>query len=153
MKNLEPVLAEHPFFKDLESRYLELLAGCASNVRFESGQFIFHQGADADHLYILRHGKVALEICSPGHDPITIQTLNEGDILGWSWLVPPYHWHFDAQATELTRAIAIDGKCLRKKCDADHSLGYELLNRLLPVMAKRLQATRLQLLDIYDIHE
>ena len=78
-----------------------------------------------------------------------IQTIDEGDVLGWSWLFPPYVWHFDVKAVELTRAIAMDGECLRNKCEEDHELGYEIMKRFSHVMVNRLSATRLQLLDIY----
>jgi CRP-like cAMP-binding protein len=73
-------------------------------------------------------------------------------VLGWSWLFPPYRWHFDARALELTRAIALDGKCLREKCEEDHDLGYELVKRVAQIIMERLQATRLQLLDVYGVH-
>jgi CRP/FNR family transcriptional regulator, cyclic AMP receptor protein len=149
MKTLEPLLAEHPFFKNLEKSYLELIVGCASNVRFEPGQFIFRQGEEANQFYIVRQGKVAIEISPPSGDPIILQTISDGEILGWSWMIPPYHWQFDAQAVELTRAITLDGKCLRNKCQEDHTLGYELLTRLLPIIGKGLEATRIQLLDVY----
>lgn len=149
MKTLEPLLAEHPFFKNLEKDYLELIVGCASNVRFEPGQFIFREGEEANQFYIVRQGKVAIEISPPGGDPIILQTVSDGEILGWSWMIPPYHWQFDAQAVELTRAITLDGKCLRDKCQEDHSFGYELLTRLLPIIGRGLEATRIQLLDVY----
>jgi CRP/FNR family cyclic AMP-dependent transcriptional regulator len=149
MKSLESILANHPFFKDLEPEYLSLITGCASNVRFEAGQFIYRQDEEANSFYIIREGKVALEVCPPGKKPITVQTVSDGEILGWAWLIPPYHWQFDAQAVELTRAIVLDGRCLRAKCEEDHNLGYELLSRLLPVVGKTMEATRLQLLDIY----
>lgn len=149
MKTLEPLLAEHPFFKNLEKNYLELIVGCASNVRFEPGQFIFREGEEANQFYIVRQGKVAIEISPPGGDPIILQTVSDGEILGWSWMIPPYHWQFDAQAVELTRAITLDGKCLRNKCQEDHSFGYELLTRLLPIIGRGLEATRIQLLDVY----
>jgi len=149
METLERILSEHPFLKNLELRYLRLIVGCASNVRFEAGQFICREGEEADQFYVIRHGKVALEILAPGRGPIIVETLWEGEILGWSWLVPPYHWHFDARAVELTRAIALDGKCLRTKCEEDHDLGYELLKRFAHIIEQRLQATRLQLLDVY----
>jgi CRP-like cAMP-binding protein len=149
MQTLEPILAEHPFLKDLNPRHLQLIVGCAWNARFNAGQFIFREGEEANHFYLIRHGKVTLEIFVPGRGPLVIQTLTEGDVLGWSWLFPPYRWHFDAQAIGLTRAIALDGKCLRSKCEEDHDLGYELLKRFSHIMLQRLQATRLQLLDIY----
>jgi CRP/FNR family cyclic AMP-dependent transcriptional regulator len=152
METLERILAEHPFFKELEARHLQLIVGCAANVRFDAGQVIFREGEEANQFYVIRHGKVALEIFAPGRGPIIVETLGEGEILGWSWLIPPYHWHFNARAIELTRAIALDGKCLRTKCEEDHDLGYELLKRFAHVIEQRLQATRLQLLDIYGIH-
>jgi hypothetical protein len=92
---------------------------------------------------------VQLEIFAPGRGAVTIQTVDEGDVVGWSWLFPPFRWHFDARALDSVRAVAFDGACLRDKCDDDHSLGYELLRRFSPVMLARLQATRLQLLDVY----
>ncbi|MFQ5814473.1 MAG: cyclic nucleotide-binding domain-containing protein [Anaerolineae bacterium] len=149
METLKPILAEHPFFRDLDPRHLELVVGCASNVRFSAGHFIFREGEEANHFYLIRRGKVALEISAPHRPAITIQTIGEGEILGWSWLIPPYHWLFDARAAELVRAIALDGKCLREKCEEDHELGYELLKRFAYIMDQRLQATRLQLLDVY----
>jgi CRP-like cAMP-binding protein len=146
---LEPILAEHPFFTDLNSRYLQLIVGGAPNVRFEAGQFIFHEGDEANQFYLIRHGSVSIEVFVPERGPLIIQTLGEGDVLGWSWLFPPYRWVFDARAVSLTRAIALDGACLRKKCEEDHELGYELLKRFAQIIMERLQATRLQLLDVY----
>jgi CRP/FNR family cyclic AMP-dependent transcriptional regulator len=149
MQTLEPLLAEHPFFKGLDRRFLELLVGCATNVRFDAGEYIFKEGEEANSFYIIRRGHVALEIFAPGRGPLAVQTLGEGEVLGWSWLIPPYHWHSSARAVELTRAIALDAACLRQKCDEDHDLGYELMKRFAPVIVDRLQATRLQLLDLY----
>ncbi|MFQ5450432.1 MAG: cyclic nucleotide-binding domain-containing protein [Nitrospinaceae bacterium] len=151
MENLKRILSDHPFLKGLEPRYVDLLAGCASNVRFDAGTFIFREGEEANQFYILRHGKVALEIHDESRGPITLETLQEGDVLGWSWLVPPYHWQMDAQAVDLTRAIALDGKCLRTKCLNDHNLGYELLMRIVPLIVDRLHAARIQLLDVYGV--
>jgi CRP-like cAMP-binding protein len=147
--SLEPVIAGHPFFQGMKQDYLHLLVSCASNVRFEAGQFIFREGEEANHFYLIRQGSVALEINDPSRGPIPIQTIGEGDVLGWSWIFPPYRWHFDARAQELTRAVAMDGKCLRKKCDEDPVLGYEMMKRFARIMVERLQATRLQLLDVY----
>ena len=149
METLRPILAEHPFFKGLETRYVELIVGCSSNVRFDAGKALFQAGEEANEFYLVRHGKVALEVFTPGRGPVTIQTIGEGEILGWSWLIPPYYWHFDARAIELTRAIALDGKCLRKKCEQDHDLGYQLLKRFANIIVQRLEATSLQLLDVY----
>jgi CRP/FNR family cyclic AMP-dependent transcriptional regulator len=149
METLEPILAEHPFIKGLEPHHVQLIVGCASNMRFDAGQFMLREGEEANQFYIIRKGKVAIEVFSPEKGPIIIDTLGDGEVLGWSWLIPPYHWRFDARAVELTRAIALDGKCLRNKCEEDHDLAYELLKRFAHLMEERLEATRLQLMDIY----
>jgi CRP/FNR family cyclic AMP-dependent transcriptional regulator len=150
METLERMLTEHPFFKGLNKRCLQLLAGCASNVRFDAGEVIFREGEEAGLFFLIRHGKVVVETFAPNRGPIVIQTLRDGDLLGWSWLIEPFRWRFEARAVELTRAIALDGTCLRGKCEEDHELGYELMKRIAHVIEDRLQATRLQLLDVYD---
>jgi CRP/FNR family transcriptional regulator, cyclic AMP receptor protein len=149
METLERILSTHPFFQELGSGYLDLLVGCATNVGFNAGQFLFRTGEEANQFFLIRQGRVALELSTPGGPPLVLQTLGEGEILGWSWLIPPYYWMFDARADEHTRALALDGKCLRAKCEANHDLGYELLKRFAHVMEQRLQATRLQLMDLY----
>lgn len=149
IKGIRDLLEEHPFFEGLKPEYIALIAGCGTNVNFKSGEYLFREGEEADTFYILRRGHIALEIGSSGHGPIIIQTVGEGDVLGWSWLYPPYKWFLDAKTVEPVRAIAMDGKCLRDKCDEDTALGYELMKRFSYIMVKRLQATRLQLLDIY----
>ena len=149
MENLKSILKDHPFLKGLQDQYLDLIAGCAMNERFEPGRFLFHEGEQANKFYIVRHGKATVEMFIPGKGPLTIQTLGEGDVLGWSWLIPPYTWHFDARALELTRLISLDAECLRKKCEKDHDLGYEFLVRFAHIMEQRLAATRLQLVDMY----
>lgn len=146
---LAPVLKQHAFFQGLKPEYVDLLIDCASNVRFDAGEFIFRQGEDANYFYLIRHGTVAIEISSPQHQTITIKTIGENEVLGWSWLFPPYQWQFDARALELIRAIALDARCLRGKCDSDPVLGYELMQRFSNIMLETLQATRLQLLDLY----
>ncbi len=149
METLESILARHPFLDGMARRHLDLLVGCASDVRFDAGKFLFREGEEANQFYFVRQGKVALEIFSPQRGPIEIAMLVEGDVLGWSWLVPPYYWRFDARAVEMTRAIALDGERLRNMCETDKDLGYELLKRFASIVDRRLQATRLQLLDLY----
>ena len=149
MRTLEGVLARHPFFRGMDPRYLQLAVGCAANIRLSAGELIFREGYPADHFYLIRAGRIALEIPVLGRGSLTVQTLGDGDILGWSWLVPPYNSRFDARAVEATRAIGFDGKCLRDKCDEDHELGYELQKRVIAVLGEYLDATRFRLLDIY----
>jgi CRP/FNR family transcriptional regulator, cyclic AMP receptor protein len=150
METLEPILKEHPFLRDLKQLHFDIILGCASNVRFQEGEVIFREGEEANKFYLIRHGSVAVDIPTSSHSSLTIQTIHEGDIIGWSWLIPPYRARFLCRAMEDTRAIAFDGKCLREKCEQDHDLGYELLMRLTRVLTERLESTRMQLLDLYE---
>ena len=150
METLQHILTAHRFFHDLPARHIETVVGCVSNVRFKAGKVIFDEGEEANHFYLIREGKVALRIHSERRGPLTILTLHAGDILGWSWLFPPYRWKFSAQTIEETRALAADGTCLREKAELDHDLGYELLKRFAHIVEERLEATRLQLLNVYQ---
>jgi CRP-like cAMP-binding protein len=152
IEGLERIVKEHPFFAGLQESLCKLVCGCAKNVRFEAGQFLFHEGEPANEFYLLRHGRVSLELHAPERGPVTFQTLGPGEVVGVSWLIPPYRWTYDAKALELVRAIAMDASCMRQKCEADHDLGYEMMKRFMPVLIQRLQATRLQILDVYGTH-
>jgi len=149
MRGLETLLAEVPLFAGLSEDELELLVGCASNVRFEQGDVLFREGDPADTFYVVRHGAVALEAHVPARGELTIETIEAGEVVGWSWLFPPYRWHFDGRALSQVRATAFDGGCLRWKCDDDPALGYDLMKRFAQVLMERLQWTRLRLLDVY----
>lgn len=151
-KDIKDILQEHSFFKGLKPEYLDFMAGCASNTVFKAGATILKEGEEADKFYLIRYGKVSINIDTSSYDSITIQTIHEGDILGWSWLIPPHRNRFTARAVEDTRAIALDGTCLRNKCEKNHELGYELLKRLTAVFTQRLEVTRMQLLDMYNIN-
>src|ERR1700756_2384074 len=143
------MLRGHKFFAGLSPEYLALLAGCASNVLFPEGAFLFREGDPADTFFLLRDGKVALEIAAPGRGALIVQTLREGDVAGFSWLIEPHRWEFDGRAVERVRAVRMDGTCLRGKCEEDPRLGYDLMRRFAALTTSRLQATRLQLLDVY----
>jgi CRP/FNR family cyclic AMP-dependent transcriptional regulator len=149
IKDMESIIKDHAFFQGLSPDYIKLIAGCASNARFNAEEKIFRSGEPADWFYIIRQGKVALEHWSPERGPITIQTVGDDDVFGWSWLFPPYKWQMDARAVELTRVFKLDGKCLRTKCDKDHDLGYELMKRFSAIIIERLEASRMQILDVY----
>ncbi len=149
MEGLERIVAEHKLFEGLGSEFITLAAGCAKNVVFNADQYLFHADDAADWVYLIRHGRVALEVATPGRGAVMFETLGEGELVGLTWLLPPYRWGHDARAIELTRAIALDAKCLRDKCEADHDLGYALMKRFLPALVQRLQAMRLQMLDVY----
>jgi CRP-like cAMP-binding protein len=149
MDTLESVLREVPLFRGLGERELGLLAGCGSNVRFADGDVLVREGERADTFFVIRHGGVALETYAPARGAVTIETLDAGEVVGWSWLFPPYRWHFDVRALAPVRATVFDGACLRGKCDADPKLGYDLMSRFAQVLIERLQSTRLRLLDVY----
>ena len=151
METLERIIGEHPFFVGLDDGFANLMVSCASNVRFKGGTYILREGDPANTFYLIREGKVAVEGLAPQHNPIIVSTVGVGEILGWSWLLPPFQWKFSARAADDIRAIALDGKCLRTKCEENHDLGYEVLKRFAQIMERRLEATRLQLLDVYAV--
>lgn len=151
MESLERILGEHEFFGGLPPDHLSLVTGCASNVKFNTGAHLCREGEEANQFYLLRHGRVALEICPPQRPPVIVETLEGGDILGWSWLVPPHFWRLDARALEPVRAVALDGACLRRKCEENHELGYEILKRFAHIMEQRVQSLRIQIVDVYAV--
>lgn len=153
MKKIELTLAENPIFKGLDKDYLKLIVKRASDIHFNPGDLILREGEEANQFYILLLGKVALEVAfEPEREPVTIRTLGEGDVLGWSWLFPPYRWRFSAHAVTPTLAIVLDGKYLRKKCEEDHDLGYELMKRFAHIIEERLQSVRMQFPNVYAFH-
>lgn len=149
MEDLSGILRNHPFMKDLDENYLKQITGCASNAVYAEDEVIFKEGDKAEKFYLIRSGKVALEINGRDKGNLRILTIGPGQILGWSWIVSPYKWHFEASALEEVRAIELDGECLRNKCEDDPKLGYEMLKRFAHILEQRLQSTRMQLLDVY----
>jgi CRP-like cAMP-binding protein len=149
IRDLEQTLPEHPFFEGFDHEVIALLAGCAHHVHFRPDELVFREGPRADAFYLVRHGRVAVELHRPAGGPGIIDTVEAGGVLGFSWLVPPYRWVFDARATEDTSAVSFDAVCLRAKCDADPAVGYALMARVAGLMLDRLGAARLRLLDLY----
>jgi CRP/FNR family transcriptional regulator, cyclic AMP receptor protein len=150
VRGLDRLICEHPLFAGMAPEHCELMGGCPKNVRFDKGQYLFREGEPADEFFLIRHGRVALEIMAPGRGPLRFLTVNAGEMAGVAWLVPPYRWIFDAQALELTRALSIDARCLRQKAEEDHDFGYEMMKRFMAVLVERLHAAQLQMLDVYD---
>ncbi|PYJ01574.1 MAG: Crp/Fnr family transcriptional regulator [Verrucomicrobia bacterium] len=146
VQSIEVLIRRHPFLEGMSPHQLRLLSGCARQSHFDTGELIFREGDPANRFYLIQNGKVALQAHTEDRGLISIQTIGPGDVLGWSWLFPPYFWHYDARALEPTDAIFIYGTPLREECETDHELGYELLKRMAAVMMKRLQATRRQLM-------
>ncbi len=151
MQRMVTLLSECAFFEGLSAEQMRALAEGVSVVRYEPGEPLIRAGERADAFYVLRHGKVGIEIDVPGRGAVEVQTIGEDEALGWSWLFPPYHWRFDARALEPVRALRFDAPVLRAKLEADHELGYAMLTRLAKMMAQRLQAARLQLLDVHGL--
>ena len=147
----KPALIEaigaHPFLMGLSEGQINMLADCAMLKQFEPNELIFQEQEPANRFYLIQEGRVALESEGLESGTVSIQTIGAGEVLGWSWLFPPYHWHFSARAVEPTRAIFFYGTRLREWCDQDHDLGYELVQRMAAAGIQRLQATRRRLVE------
>ena len=149
MREIAELIEEIEVLRSLEPGQRELIAGCGQNVTFSDGERVLREGAAATTFFGIRRGTVALEMAAPSGPPLVIETLHEGDVVGWSWLFEPNVNRFDARAIGDVGAIAFDGACLRGKCEADHDLGFELMRRFAGLITHRLQATRMRLLDVY----
>ncbi|MCW2247909.1 CRP-like cAMP-binding protein [Azospirillum fermentarium] len=148
IEGLGRLLAEHPFFQDMKPDVRDIVVGCCANAHYRPGEFLFKEGGKADHFYLIRQGTVGVEVHVPGRPGVVVETIGEGDIIGWSWLVPPYVWSFDARAMDQVRAITIDGACLRPKLEANHELGYEMYKRFIPIMGRRIGEARLRIVEL-----
>ena len=148
-KDIESLLTEHSFFKGFAPAYRAIIAGCGRNVHIDAGQFLAKTGESANQFFAIRHGRASIEIHSNERGPLMLQTVEAGEVVGWSWLFPPYRWNFDVRALEELRAISFDGECLRGKCERDPAMGYDFMKRFARVFMERLETTRLQLLDLY----
>ena len=146
-KLIEAIVAEHPFFRELRSRYLKLIAKGAEEASFSPNQILFREGEYASRFYLIQSGQVALESTAGARAPIRIQVVSSGEVLGWSWLFPPYHWHFQARALEPTTAVSLDAPHLLIACEDSPELGYVLMKRISQVLIQRLQSTGQRLLQ------
>ena len=150
--DVEPMatrIALHPFLAGMNPAQLALLTDCAIPVHFKKGQTVLREGELANRFYLIESGRVVLESGEGFGDPVIVETIGAGDLLGWSWMFTPYVWHFTARAAVPTEAIFFYGTILREYCERDHSLGYELFKRITPVMMKRLQSARRRMLAVY----
>jgi CRP-like cAMP-binding protein len=149
VETLEETIVTHPFWNGLNPDYFRLLQECARFERFAAGELIFQEGQKADNFFVIQTGCVKLDAFVAGRGTVTVQTVSAGAALGWSWLFPPYKWHFSAQANERTEVVAFDARFLREAAEANHDFGYELFKRVSSVLLQRLQETRLLLCDFY----
>ena len=146
----DDILTRHPFLVGMTPDQLTVLAGCASERRYAEAEYVTREGQPAGELFLIQQGQVTVETRVGKRGNLRLETLNAGDVLGWSWLMEPYEWLFDSRALTPLEVVVLDGECLREHCGADHELGYQLLLRIARVIEHRLQATRLQLLDVHQ---
>jgi|FaiFalDrversion3_1042247.scaffolds.fasta_scaffold00481_7 CRP/FNR family cyclic AMP-dependent transcriptional regulator len=149
--SIEDIIRRHRFFRDTSDEDVMSIAVYANEVTFNKDELIFREGDKADSLYLITYGKVSLELSTAHRGRVIIQTIDKDDVLGVSWVSPPYRWQFDARALMLTRAIRIDAYNLRRLCDENNALGYRLMKKMIDVVIKRMQAVRLQLLEIEEM--
>ncbi len=149
MQGIDELIAAAPVFEGLSTDQLALIAGCGHNEHVPAGAMLLREGESADRFVLIRRGSVAIEVHAPGRGTLVIETLHAGDPVGLSWLFPPYRWQLDARAVDACDLVVFDGACLRGKSEEDHELGYQLMRRFVASLISRLQATRLQLLDVY----
>ena len=152
MDEIREILSNHLFFKGLSHDQLTTIAEHSRRLNFATGDFLMREDEPGNCFFMILYGQVAVEVFSPERGPIIVSTLGEGDILGYCWLIPPYQCRFDVRAVELTRTICVDGVQLRVICEENHEIGYELLKRTSQMMSKLLEATRVQVLDVYGEH-
>ncbi|MEN8115091.1 MAG: cyclic nucleotide-binding domain-containing protein [Actinomycetota bacterium] len=152
MTDLDEKLRSHPLVATLSDEYIDKLAECGAElVRFEPDTLIAEDGKDADACYFIEEGDVALELFLGGSQTRTVQTVHGGEIVGWSWLIPPYRWSFDAIALTQVTALRIDATQLREAMESDRPMGYEMMKRFCEVIVSRLNASRYRILDLYGV--
>jgi CRP/FNR family cyclic AMP-dependent transcriptional regulator len=141
------VLEDQPFLRGMPARQLELLSENSMSTEFKAGDTILTEGDSANRFYLILEGQV--DLISRGYDneTVRIQTVGTGDVLGWSWLFPPYYWHFEAQAITPVKALFFYGSRLRELCEENHDLGYEMMTRVSEIIIKRLQSVRRELVE------
>ncbi|MCP3934881.1 MAG: cyclic nucleotide-binding domain-containing protein [Actinomycetia bacterium] len=152
MQSISDLMAEAPLLDGMDQTSFDLLAGCAQNVHYGEDQLVLTEGGPADHFYLIRKGNVFVEVDLPGRGGVVLEALGPGDVLGVSWLIPPYKNTFDARAGGEVSAIRFDAVCIRTKCDADPALGYSMYQRFSGVIRQRLQSARIRLLDLYSLN-
>lgn len=144
---LKEYLQSHPVFAGLDPAHTEILAGHAEEKIFAGGDMLFRQEDPAEHFYILLAGSIQVEVPSIMGPALVVQTLGADEILGWSWLIPPYKWTFEAKADHESKVLVFDGKALLAHCESDHNFGYALMKRFAGLMSQRLHAARLKMMD------
>ena len=148
--SIDDFLSSHAFFSGMDSNYVDFLANSIDERQIGKGEVLFHQGDRADKFYLLREGKVSVQVPALVGPVLEIQILGKDQILGWSWLISPYRWHFLARAVEDSTILEFDGSAILAHCDEDPKFGYELLKRFAALMSERLEAARLKMMDQWN---
>ena len=147
MNNVNESIFKYAFFDGMRPEHLAVLSNSAKTARFNAGDTLFREREPASQFYLIESGKIVLEARDLADGTSAVQTLGPGDVLGWSWLFPPFVWHFQARAVEPTTLLVLNGAGLLVSAERDHDFGYELMKRVAQVVIRRLQATRKQLLE------
>jgi CRP-like cAMP-binding protein len=147
---IEEYLSKQEFFSSLNQEYIKTLARFASEQQIEPDQVLFRQGEHAHHFYLIRNGSITIEIPAITGPQLEVQSLGAGQILGWSWLISPYRWNFQARAEAPTTLLAFDGDAVLAQCEAEPPFGYALLKRFASLMAERLEVARQRMMDQWN---
>lgn len=150
MQSIENYLSAHPFFSGLDGGYISFLSNSVKELRIKEGEVLFQQGKHANKFYLLRSGRVSVQVPALLGPTLELQVLGEGQILGWSWLIPPYRWNFQALALEDSDLLEFDGSAILVRCEEDPKFGYELFKRFAAMMSERLDAARQKFMDQWD---
>ena len=149
-QSTEDYLSTHTFFSGLDDSYRKFLSNSATELQINKGGVLFKQGGRADKFYLLRKGQVSVQVPALMGPSLEIQTLGEDQVLGWSWLIPPYRWIFLARAEEDSELLEFDGGAILARCEEDPKFGYELFKCFAALMSERLGAARQKMMDQWD---
>ena len=153
MKNLGDAIKKYSVFRGMSPEHLAVLQEGAKELEFDAGDIVFREGSPANIFYLIESGGIILEANEPGRGTVPVQSLSDGEVFGWSWLFPPFRWHFQARALEPTKVIAVNGAHLLVMAERDSEFGYELMKRMAQVVIRRLQATRRQILTLIEAED
>ncbi|MCA9401617.1 MAG: cyclic nucleotide-binding domain-containing protein [Candidatus Omnitrophica bacterium] len=150
MTSLIPTLRNHPIFRAFNKQHLQIIAKSAVKQSYAEDEVVFQEGEPAEKFFLIDEGKVSIEIGSSGLHPVSIQTLRKGEVIGWSWLIPPHYWRFTVRSKMDSVLYAFDGKKLRTVCENNAEFGYALMKAFAQILAIRLETTRLQVEHAVD---
>lgn len=150
MPSTQEYLAAHEFFAGLNDDFLQLLGEHATEKKYPAGEVLFQQGKSADKFYLVREGEISVQVPALVGPALELQVLGENQILGWSWLIPPFRWHFLARASTDVVLLEFDGKAILQQCEQNPKFGYELFKRFTEMMSERLSAARQKMMDQWN---